>query len=115
MDVFGDKGKLCNLSAAFSRPYLVVNSKYLKSPSTGAKSSTVLLGQVIEKWEKWLIDQKAVLPFIESFQDRELGKRNLMKFNKGRCKVLPPERNNPIRQYRLRVDLLESSSAGGLD
>jgi len=36
--------------------------------------------------------------------------RNLMKFNKGKCRVLPLKRNNPMHQYMLGVDLLESSS-----
>ncbi|GAB0177780.1 mitochondrial enolase superfamily member 1 [Grus japonensis] len=47
---------------------------------------------------------------------RDLGRlesqaeRNLMKFNKDKCKVLHLGRNNPKRQHRLEVDLLGSSS-----
>jgi len=37
--------------------------------------------------------------------------RNLMRFNNGKCRVLHLGRNNQMHQSKLRVDLLQSSSA----
>jgi len=36
-----------------------------------------------------------------------------MKFNKGKCRLRHLGRNNPMHQYRLGVDLLQSSSPEG--
>ena len=50
---------------------------------------------------------------IQRDLDRPEGcaERNLIKFNKGKCRVLHLGRNNPKHPYKLEADLLESSSA----
>ena len=45
------------------------------------------------------------LDWLESWAQRKL-----MNVNKSKCRVLHLGQNNPIHQYRLRADLLESSS-----
>ncbi|KFP29170.1 hypothetical protein N325_05507, partial [Colius striatus] len=46
------------------------------------------------------------LSWLESWAER-----NLLRFNKDKCRVLHLGRNNPMLQYRLGVKLLKSSSA----
>jgi len=59
-----------------------------------------------------VVDTLAGCPAIQRDLDRleSWVQKNLMKFSKGNCKVLCLGRNNPMHQYRLGVDLLESSS-----
>lgn len=50
-------------------------------------------------------------PRAANYPDLGRLERNLMQFSNGKCRVLCLGRNNPMHQYLLEADLLDSSSA----
>jgi len=68
-------------------------------------SDDTKLGGVVDTPE----DRAAIQRDLDRLERRT--QRNLMKFNKGKCRVLHLGRNNPMHQYRLGADLQENGSA----
>ncbi|KAK4825029.1 hypothetical protein QYF61_023033 [Mycteria americana] len=66
--------------------------------------------QMIQNWE--VVYQMSVLPFTGTWTGWRIKQRAISWFSKGKCEVLQLGRNNPMYQYMLRANLLETSSAG---
>ena len=67
---------------------------------------------MVQNWKEWLTHQKVVLPIQQDLYRLESwAEKNIMRFHKGKRRVLHPESNNHMHHHRLRADLLESSSA----
>ena len=80
---------------------------------TSMKGWTALSARLLMIWscEKEVAHQKAVLPFNKTWTDWRAGWRNLMRFSKGKCRVLHLGRNNHMNQYRLGDALLKRCSS----
>ncbi|KAJ7395657.1 hypothetical protein BTVI_153008 [Pitangus sulphuratus] len=63
---------------------------------------------MIKNWKEWVIPEGCVALQRDLDRWEKWAEKNILNFNKGKCKVLHLRRNNPMHQYRRWADLLES-------
>jgi len=83
----------------------LTSSPVTRTKGQCAPSASLLM---IQSWKACLIHQMCCHP---ARQAGDWADRNLLRFSRGKCRVLLLGRNNHICQYRLGTDLMERSSA----
>lgn len=71
---------------------------FIEDLDDGTKYTTASF-LAVQSQEEWLMHQMAVLTSRETLTSRRNGPAGILKFNSGKCKVLPLEKNNPMQQY----------------